>query len=389
MAAEAGIARSFGVCNTMGTASTMASLVETMGLSLPMNASLPAADSRRMALAHLSGMRIVRMVEEDLKISRVVSRNSFENAVIANAAFGGSTNAVVHLLALAKRLEIPFDLQDFELGADIPLLVNCMPSGTYLMEDFCYAGGVPVVLKELSHLLRDALTITGACIKEVVADAECFNTDVIRSFNSPVKEKAGIRVLRGNLVPNGAVIKPAAANENLLKHEGQALVFSSIEDMRARINDPALPVTADTVLVLQGCGPRGYPGMAEVGNLPIPARLLEAGVRDMVRISDARMSGTAYGTVVLHASPEAAVGGPIALVQSGDTIRLDVAGGSLELLVDEAELARRRANWVEPQVQADRGYLRLYQDHVLQAEEGADLDFLVGRSGASVSREAH
>ncbi|SIT05392.1 IlvD/Edd family dehydratase [Paracoccus saliphilus] len=389
MAAEADINRSIGVCNTMGTASTMASLIETMGLSLPMNASLPAVDARRMALAHLSGIRIVEMVKEDMTLSSILTRNSFENAILANAALGGSSNAVVHLLALAKRVGVPLDLSDFDLGAEVPLLVDCMPSGKYLMEEFCYAGGVPAVLNSIREMLRDAPTIQGRSIRDTAAEAECYNDDVIRRLDNPVLAAAGIRGLKGNLAPNGAIIKPCAATENLLQHEGPALVFSSIEDLRARINDPDLPVTADSVLVLQGCGPQGYPGMAEVGNLPIPARLVKAGIRDMVRISDARMSGTAFGTVVLHVSPESSVGGPLALVQTGDLIRLDTQAGRLDLLVDEAELEARRADWTAPTNLAERGYVRLYQDHVLQADQGADLDFLVGSSGATVTRESH
>jgi dehydratase ilvD1 len=389
MAAEASIVRSVGVCNTMGTASTMASLIETMGLSLPMNAALPAPDARRMALAHLTGTRIVEMVREDLRMSAILTRQSFENAIVANAALGGSSNAVVHLLAIAKRIGVPLELSDFDLGADIPLVVNCMPSGKYLMEEFCYAGGVPAVLKSIRPMLRDAPTISGCSILKIADEAECYSSDVIRPADNPVMDAAGIRVLKGNLAPNGAVIKPCAATKSLLMHEGPALVFSSIEDMRARINCPDLPVTHDTVLVLQGCGPCGYPGMAEVGNIPIPARLVQAGVRDMVRISDARMSGTAFGTVVLHVSPEASIGGPLALVRSGDIIRLDAEAGHLELLVNETELAARRAAWTAAKTPAPRGYVKLYQDHVLQADQGADLDFLVGSSGADVARESH
>ena len=389
MAAEAGMSRSPGVCNTMGTASTMASLIEVMGLSLPMNASLPAVDARRMALAHLSGSRIVGMVHEGLVLSKVLTRASFENAILANAALDGSSNAVVHLLALAGRIGVPLSLEDFDLGADVPLLVNCMPSGTYLMEDFCYAGGVPAALAAMGPVLRDAPTVTGGSIRDVAMQAECFNGDVIRSTANPVMSNAGIRILKGNIAPDGAVIKPCAATESLLKHRGPALVFGSIEDMHARIDDPDLPVTADTVLVLQGCGPRGYPGMAEVGNMPIPARLVEAGVRDMVRISDARMSGMAFGTVVLHAAPESAVGGPLALVQTGDIIQLDACAGTLDALVSAEELDGRLSRRIAPNQATTRGYVRLYQDHVLQANAGADFDFLVGFSGSSVSREAH
>jgi len=389
MGAESGIARSAGVCNTMGTASTMASLVEAMGLSLPMNAALPAPDARRMTLAHLTGNRIVQMVHEGLRMSQVLSRASFENAVIANAVLGGSSNAVVHLLALAGRIGIPMSLSDFDMASDLPLLVNCLPSGKYLMEEFCYAGGVPAVLNSIRPLLKEAATVSGRSILDIAATGECFDADVIRPLDRPVKERAGIRVLHGNLAPGGAIIKPSAATPDLLRHEGPAHVFASIEDMRTSINDPDLPVTPDTVLVLQNCGPRGYPGMAEVGNLPIPARLVRQGIRDMVRISDARMSGTAFGTVVLHVSPEASIGGTLALVRTGDVIRLDAVAGRLELLVDETELQRRRAEWTPPGCTAPRGYAKLYQDHVLQADRGADLDFLVGGSGSAVARESH
>ena len=389
MAAESGINRSAGVCNTMGTASTLASLVETMGLCLPMNATLPAVDARRMALAHLTGIRIVEMVREDLRLSKVLTRASFENAIIANAALGGSSNAVVHLLALAGRIGVPLTLADFDLGSEVPLLVDCMPSGKHLMEEFCYAGGVPAVLKAILPLLREAGSVMGRSVREMAAEAECFDAAVIRSMENPVQAAAGIRVLHGNLAPDGAVIKPSAATESLLVHAGPALVFTSVEDMLTRIEDPDLEVTPDTVLVMQGCGPRGYPGMAEVGNMPIPARLVRQGVTDMVRISDARMSGTAFGTVVLHVAPESAAGGPLALVRSGDRIRLDARAGRLDLLVDDAELAARRAAWVAPAPIAERGYVRLYLDHVTQADQGMDFDFLVGSSGAGVKREAH
>jgi dihydroxy-acid dehydratase len=389
MAAEAGMGRSIGVCNVMGSASTMASLAEAMGLCLPMNATLPAVDSRRMALAHMTGMRIVAMVREDLRLSKVLTRASFDNAIRANAAMGGSSNAVVHLLALAGRLGIPLELKDFNLGSDVPLLVDCLPSGQHMMEEFCYAGGVQAVLKAMAPLLQDANSVLGRSILEICAEAECYDETVIRTMDNPVKPAAGIRILTGNLAPDGAVIKPSAATESLLEHEGPAYVFVSVEDMHNRINDPDLPVTADTVLVLQGCGPKGYPGMAEVGNMPIPARLVQAGVRDMVRISDARMSGTAFGAVVLHVAPEAAVGGPLGLVRTGDRIRLSVKEGRVELLVDEAELAARRAAWQAPPPVTTRGYVRMYLDHVQQADRGADLDFLVGGSGDDVSREAH
>ena len=389
MAAESGMSRSKGVCMTMGTASTMASLVEALGMSLPLNAALPAVDARRMALAHLTGNRIVQMVKDDLRPSDILTRAAFENAILTNAAVGGSTNAVVHLLAIAGRVGVDLTLKDFELGSDIPLLVNCMPSGKYLMEDFCYAGGIPVVLKELGSRLRKSRTVMGRDISTYAEDAENFNLDVIRPFHDPVKPAAGIRVLQGNLAPNGAIIKPSAATPALLEHEGPAHVFESIEDLKANIDRDDLPVTADTILVLKGCGPKGYPGMPEVGNMPIPARLVRQGVRDMIRVSDARMSGTAYGTVVLHVSPEAQAGGTLALVKTGDRIRLSARDGVLELLVSDAELALRRAAWVPDEPRYARGYARLYVDHVQQSHLGADLDFLVGNDTRPVTRESH
>lgn len=389
MAAESGMSRSKGVCMTMGTASTMASLVEAMGMSLPTNAALPAVDARRMALAHMTGKRIVEMVEEELKLSDVMTRESFENAIMANAAVGGSTNAVVHLLAIAGRVGIDLTLDDFLLGSDIPLLVNCMPSGKYLMEDFCYAGGMPVVLKELGDRLRSARTVLGGDIKVYADEAECWNDDVIRPFDNPLKPAAGLKVLRGNLAPKGAIIKPSAASDHLLDHEGEAYVFETIEDLRANINRDDLPVTADTILVLKGCGPKGYPGMPEVGNMPIPSKLVKQGVRDMVRISDARMSGTAYGTVVLHVSPEAQAGGPLALVKTGDRIRMSVTEGTLDLLIPAEELAERQAAWAPEPPHYTRGYAKMYVDHVLQADQGADLDFLVGKDTRPVTRESH
>ncbi|MEC7965493.1 MAG: IlvD/Edd family dehydratase [Pseudomonadota bacterium] len=389
MAAESGMSRSKGVCMTMGTASTMASLVEAMGMSLPTNAALPAVDARRMALAHMTGKRIVEMVEEELKLSDVMTRESFENAIMANAAVGGSTNAVVHLLAIAGRVGIDLTLDDFLLGSDIPLLVNCMPSGKYLMEDFCYAGGMPVVLKELGDRLRSARTVLGGDIKVYADEAECWNNDVIRPFDNPLKPAAGLKVLRGNLAPKGAIIKPSAASDHLLDHEGEAYVFETIEDLRANINRDDLPVTADTILVLKGCGPKGYPGMPEVGNMPIPSKLVKQGVRDMVRISDARMSGTAYGTVVLHVSPEAQAGGPLALVKTGDRIRMSVTEGTLDLLIPAEELAERQAAWTPEPPHYTRGYAKMYVDHVLQADQGADLDFLVGKDTRPVTRESH
>jgi len=389
MAAESGMSRSKGVCMTMGTASTMASIVEAMGLSLPTNAALPAVDARRMALAHLTGKRIVEMVEEDLKMSNIVTRESFENAILANAAVGGSTNAVVHLLAMAGRMEIDLSLDDFNLAQDIPLLVNCMPSGKYLMEDFCYAGGMPVVLKELAEHLRVANTVMGRDITSYFDGAECWNRDVIRPISDPLKPSAGIRVLRGNLAPRGAIVKPSAASEHLLEHEGEAYVFENIEQLKATIDDDDLPVTKDSILVLKGCGPKGYPGMAEVGNMPIPSKLVKEGVRDMVRISDARMSGTAFGTVILHVTPEANDGGTLALVKTGDRVKFSTSKGMLELLVSEEELQQRRAEWTPDEPRYTRGYAKMYVDHVLQADQGADLDFLVGKDTRPVTRESH
>jgi len=389
MAAESGMSRSKGVCMTMGTASTMASIVEAMGMCLPTNAALPAVDARRMALAHLTGKRIVEMVDEDLKPSDILTREAFENAILANAAVGGSTNAVVHLLALAGRVGIDLSLKDFELGGEIPLLVNCMPSGKYLMEDFCYAGGMPVVLKELAHLLRPARTVLGGDISAYSDGAECWDRDVIRSFDEPLKPAAGLRVLRGNLAPDGAIVKPSAATDALLEHEGAAHVFENIEDLKANIDREDLPVTPDSILVLKGCGPKGYPGMPEVGNMPIPKKLVQQGVRDMIRVSDARMSGTAYGTVILHVAPEANAGGPLALVKTGDRIRVSARDGVLELLVSDAELVARRAKWQPDPPHYTRGYAKLYIDTVLQADKGADLDFLVGKDTRPVTRESH
>ena len=391
MAAESGMSRSKGVCMTMGTASTMASLVEAMGMSLPTNAALPAVDARRMALAHLTGKRIVEMVEEDLKPSDILTRDAFINAIMANAAVGGSTNAVVHLLALAGRVGVDLSLDDFGLGSDIPLLVNCMPSGKYLMEDFCYAGGMPVVLKRLADNghLRSNTTVLGGDITAYAEGAECFNDDVIKSFDNPVKPAAGLRVLRGNLAPNGAIVKPSAATDHLLEHEGVAHVFETIEDLKANIDRDDLPVTKDTILVLKGVGPKGYPGMPEVGNMPIPRKLVREGVRDMIRISDGRMSGTAFGTVILHVSPESQAGGPLGLVQTGDRIRVSAKNGTLDLLVSQEELTARRDAWQPEPPHYTRGYAKLYVDSVLQAEKGADLDFLVGKDTRPVTRESH
>ncbi|GJD66968.1 IlvD/Edd family dehydratase [Methylobacterium frigidaeris] len=391
--AEAGMNRSAGSCMTMGTASTMASMVEALGVSLPENAAIPAADARRSLLARLSGRRIVEMVNEDLTLSKILTRPAFENAIRTLAAIGGSTNAVVHLLAIAGRIGIDLTLDDFDrLGRDVHCLVDLMPSGRFLMEDFYYAGGLPVVLRELSDrglLHKDAPTVNGRPIGENVQSAACYNREVITPFEAPFKAEAGIAILTGNLAPNGAVIKPSAASPELMNHTGRAVVFESVEAMHHAVNDEDLDIDASCVMVLKHCGPKGYPGMAEVGNMPIPQKLLRQGVRDMVRISDARMSGTAYGTVVLHVAPEATAGGPLAFVQNGDLITLDVAARSLHLHVDEAELARRRDAWVPPVPHAERGYAKLYIDHVLQADRGADLDFLVGRTGSPVPRDNH
>ena len=389
MAAESGMSRSKGVCMTMGTASTMSSLVEAMGLSLPANGALPAVDARRMALAHLTGKRIVEMVDEDLKPSEILTRDAFINAIITNAAVGGSSNVVVHLLAIAGRVGVELSLDDIDLGKHVPLLVNCMPSGSYLMEDFCYAGGIPAVLAEISHLLKPVKTVLGSDLEDYYRDAKCWNRDVIFSFKNPIKRDAGLTVLRGTLAPEGAVIKPSAATPELLEHRGSAYVFENVEDMKANINNEDLPVTKDTILVLKGCGPKGYPGMAEVGNMPIPAKLVKEGLRDMVRISDARMSGTAYGTVVLHVAPEAAAGGVLALVKTGDEIVLSAKDGRLDLLVDEEELLARSAYMSTPLPDYERGYIKLYIDHVLGADKGADLDFLVGNDTRVPQRESH
>jgi dihydroxy-acid dehydratase len=393
MGAEACNARSPGHCMTMGTASTMASMVESLGIGLPTNAAIPAVDSRRKVLAQMVGRRIVDMVHEDMRMSQILTRQAFENAVRTNGAIGGSTNAVIHLLAVAGRLGVDLSLDDWHaLGKEVPCLVNLMPSGEYLMEDFYYAGGLPVVLRELADnglLHKDAPTMNGRTIWENVQDAECFDRKVIHAFKTPFKEQGGIVVLRGNLAPNGAVLKPSAATPELMKHRGRAVVFETIEDYKARIDDPALDVDETCVMVLKNCGPKGYPGMAEVGNMALPAKLLKQGVTDMVRISDARMSGTAYGTVVLHTAPEAAAGGPLALVRDGDEIELDVAKGLLHLDVPDDELERRMANWTPPKPHFPRGYVHLYVNHVLQADRGCDLDFLVGSSGAPVARDIH
>lgn len=393
MGAEAGMSRSAGVCNTMGTASTMASLVEALGMSLPNNAALPAVDSRRRALAHLTGNRIVQMVKDDVTPSQILTRAAFENSILMHAAIGGSTNAVVHLLALAGRVGVPLSLEDFDVIArEAPLLVNLMPSGRYLMEDFCYAGGCPAVINELGAVFRrDAITVSGLTQGEIADKAQVWNRDVIGTMAQPVGPSSGVWVLKGNLCPQGAILKPSAATPELLTHRGRAVVFEDIEDYHARIDDPDLEVDETSILVLKGCGPKGYPGMPEVGNMALPPKLLQKGVRDMVRISDARMSGTAYGTVILHVAPEAEAGGPLALVRNGDEIDFDGPNRSLTLLVSDAELATRRQAWERDREPSrfDRGWYKLYIDTVMQADTGVDLDFLVGKSSSEVTRESH
>jgi dihydroxy-acid dehydratase len=376
---------------TMGTASTMASMVEALGMGLPHNAAIPAVDSRRYVLAQQAGRRIVEMVHEDMRISRILTRQAFENAIRVNAAIGGSSNFVLHMLAIAGRVGVPLTLDDFDrVGHDLPLLVDIQPSGKFLMEDFYYAGGVPAVVRELADVIhRDALTVNGKTMGENTADAPCWNREVIRERANPIRERAGLAVVRGNLAPNGAVIKPSAATPSLLKHRGRAVVFESIEDFKARIDRPDLEIDETSVMVLKGAGPKGYPGMPEVGNMPLPPKLLTRGITDLVRISDARMSGTAYGTAVLHVSPESAAGGPLALVENGDEIELDIDARKLELRVSEDVLNRRRAAWKPAPVTWTGGYQRLYIDHVLQADQGADLDFLVGCRGAGIPRESH
>jgi dihydroxy-acid dehydratase len=391
--AESCMSRSAGHCMTMGTASTMASMAEALGMTLPHNAAIPAVDSRRSVLAQMSGRRIVEMVREDLTPSKILKKEAFENAIRVNGALGGSTNAVIHLLAIAGRVGVPLTLEDWDkLGRDTPTLVDLMPSGRFLMEDFYYAGGLPAVLRSLAEhqlLHSDALTVTGKSIFENCQDAPNWNHEVIRSFEDPLIEQGGIAVLRGNLAPDGAVLKPSAASPELMRHRGPAVVFSTIEDYHNRILDPGLDVDEHSVLVLQNCGPKGYPGMPEVGNMGLPPKLLARGIKDMVRISDARMSGTAYGTVILHVCPEAAAGGTLALVRDGDMIELDVHQRRLHLDVPDEELERRRALWKPPLPAMQGGYQQMYVQHVMQASDGADLDFLVGCRGNHPPRESH
>ncbi|BCP52096.1 dihydroxy-acid dehydratase [Kaistia sp. 32K] len=393
LAAEQGQSRSAGSCMTMGTASTMASMVEALGIGMPDNAAIPAVDSRRAILAQESGRRIVQLVRDDVKMSKILVREAFENAIRVNGAIGGSTNAVIHLIAVARRLGVDLSLDDWDkFGRDVPTIVDLMPSGRYLMEDFYYAGGLRAVMRVLDEhglLHGSAPSVAGPTIGEIVADAPNYNGEVIRSFEEPLTPQGGIAVLRGNLAPGGAVIKPSAATEALMQHRGRAVVFETIEHYYKRIDDPDLDIDASCIMVLKNCGPKGYPGMAEVGNMPLPAKLLQQGVTDMVRISDARMSGTAYGTVVLHTAPEAAAGGPLALVRDGDMIELDVAGRRLHLDVSDAELEARRAEWSPPTHEGVNGYQKLFVEHVLQADEGCDFDFLLGKREAGIPRHSH
>lgn len=388
--AEACMSRSRGHCAVMGTASTMACMVESLGLTLPGNAAIPAADSRRKVFAQKSGQRIVEMVNEDLKMSDILTREAFENAIITNAAIGGSTNFIIHLLAIAGRIGVELNLKDFDkLSKDVPLVANLQPSGKYFMEDFYYAGGLPAVMKELDKYLRKNKTVNGKTMQENYAKAEIWNKDVITSTDKPFNPLSGVAILHGNLCENGCVIKPSAASPHLMKHTGKAIVFVDIEDFHARIDDPNLPVDETSVLVLKNVGPIGYPGMPEVGNMQIPKKLLAKGVTDMVRISDGRMSGTGFGTVVLHASPEAALGGNFALVEDGDIIKLDVPARTLTIEVSEEEFKKRKANWKPIHKQYDRGYVWLYQNNVDQAHLGADMKMLKGGSGSTVTRDSH
>ena len=391
MDAEQDNARSAGHCMTMGTASTMASMVESLGAGLPHNAAIPAVDSRRNVLSQMAGRRIVEMVRQDIKLSDVLKRENFENAIMVNGAIGGSTNAVVHLLAIAGRMGIDITLDDWDrLGRDVPCLLNLMPSGEFLMEDFFYAGGLPAIIRELEDFIhKDAMTVNGRTLWENNKDAECWNREVIFPLDKPFKPNGGIAVLRGNLAPDGAIIKPSAASPELMKHRGRAVVFETIEDYKEKIDDPDLDIDETCIMVLKNCGPKGYPGMAEVGNMGLPPKVLKKGIKDMIRISDARMSGTAYGTVILHSAPEAAAGGPLAFVQNGDMIEVDVDARRMHLDVSDEEMERRRAAWPGFESPYDRGYSKLYVEHVEQADKGADLDFLVGRSGTPIMRESH
>jgi dihydroxy-acid dehydratase len=391
IAAEAAMSRSVGHCAPMGTASSMAAMVEALGLALPDNATIPAADSRRKVLAHMSGMRIVEMVNEDLKMSKILTREAFENAIMVNAALGGSTNFILHLTAIAKRIGVELDLTDFDhFSSKIPLIANVQPSGEYWVEDLFYAGGLPAVMKEIEKQLNtDAITANGKTISENITKAECYDRNLIGTFEQPIKPESGIAVLKGNLCPNGAVIKPSAASPHLLTHSGRAVVFENIDEYKAIIDSPDLDIDENCVMVMKNVGPKGYPGMPEVGNMGLPKKLLEKGIKDIVRISDGRMSGTGYGTVVLHVSPESAIGGPLAFVHNGDMIELNVPNRTLNLLISDEEMARRKAEFKPVQLPYERGYVNLFLDKVNQAHDGVDFDFLQGSSGSEVKRDSH
>lgn len=391
--AESCLNRTVGVCNVMGTGSTMASMVEAMGIGLPQNAAIPAVDARRRVLARMVGRRIVDMVREGLTLDKLMTREAFENAIKVNAAIGGSTNAVIHVTAMARRMEVPLDIEDWhQLGQGIPNLLNIQPSGEYLMQDFHEAGGLPAIIRNLCEsgvLHGDAMTASGQTLAEANADAQNYNKNVIFDYDKPFKDHSGIAILRGNLCPAGAVIKPSAASPHLLKHRGPAVVFENQADLDARVDDPDLPVTKDSIMVLKNCGPKGFPGMPELGMMPIPAKLLKEGVTDVVRISDARMSGTSFGAVILHVSPEAAAGGALAVVRDGDMIELDMDERRLQLLIPDEELKERLAKWTPPEPEAKRGYAKLYTDTVNQAHDGCDLDFLVGKTGPIIPPNQH
>ncbi|MDV7455865.1 IlvD/Edd family dehydratase [Acinetobacter pittii] len=395
LSAESGMSRSAGTCNTMGTASTMACMAEALGTSLPHNAAIPAVDSRRYVLAHLSGMRIVDMVHEDLRLSKILTKEAFENAIKVNAAIGGSTNAVIHLKAIAGRIGVDLQLDDWNrVGRGMPTIVDLQPSGRFLMEEFYYSGGLPAVIRRMgeANLLPhpQALTVNGQAIWENCQQSPIYNDEVIRKIDNPIRQDGGMCILRGNLAPKGAVLKPSAATPELMKHRGRAVVFENFDDYKARINDPDLDVDETCILVMKNAGPKGYPGMAEVGNMGLPPKVLAKGITDMVRISDARMSGTAYGTVVLHVAPEAMAGGPLAVVQNGDFIELDAYAGKLHLEVSDEELKQRLENLAPPAPPSFiGGYRKLYVEHVLQADEGCDFDFLVGCRGSEVPRHSH
>ncbi|WP_217486843.1 IlvD/Edd family dehydratase, partial [Acinetobacter oleivorans] len=395
LSAESGMSRSAGTCNTMGTASTMACMAEALGTSLPHNAAIPAVDSRRYVLAHLSGMRIVDMVHEDLRLSKILTKEAFENAIKVNAAIGGSTNAVIHLKAIAGRIGVDLQLDDWNrVGRGMPTIVDLQPSGRFLMEEFYYSGGLPAVIRRMgeANLLPHphALTVNGQGIWENCQQSPIYNDEVIRKIDNPIRQDGGMCILRGNLAPKGAVLKPSAATPELMKHRGRAVVFENFDDYKARINDPDLDVDETCILVMKNAGPKGYPGMAEVGNMGLPPKILAKGITDMVRISDARMSGTAYGTVVLHVAPEAMAGGPLAVVQNGDFIELDAYEGKLHLEVSDEELKQRLENLAPPAPPSFiGGYRKLYVEHVLQADEGCDFDFLVGCRGSEVPRHSH